>query len=222
MRFLVIEDEPSIRRPLAASLREVGYAVDEAGSAAQARELATSFPYDALMVDVGLPEGPQSGFELVRGLREQGLKMPVLYLTARDAVEDRIEGLDAGGDDYLVKPFHLGEVQARLRALTRRGRAEPQSSLHWRDLKFDWTARAVYKAGERMALTAKEFALIEVLASHPGRVYTREELIDRVWDGRFEAESNVVETYVRNLRRKLGDEVVKTMRGLGYSFPEVE
>ncbi|TSA87155.1 response regulator transcription factor [Deinococcus detaillensis] len=220
MRFLVIEDEPDIRRPLSASLREAGYAVDEAGSAEEAEALARSFPYDALMVDVGLPEGPVSGFDLVRRLRAGGIIAPVLYLTARDAVEDRIEGLDAGGDDYLVKPFHLGEVQARLRALARRSRAEVQSSLVWRDLKFDWTARAVYRKGERMALTAKEFSLIEVLSSHPGRVYTREELIDRVWDGRFDAESNVVETYVRNLRRKLGDDVVKTMRGLGYNFPE--
>ncbi len=222
MRFLVIEDEPDIRRPLSASLREAGYAVDEAGSAGEAQALARSFPYDALMVDVGLPEGPVSGFDLVRGLRAEGIKSPVLYLTARDAVEDRIEGLDAGGDDYLVKPFHLGEVQARLRALARRSRAEVQSTLTWRNLKFDWTARAVYRGGERVALTAKEFALIEVLSSHPGRVYTREELIDRVWDGRFDAESNVVETYVRNLRRKLGDDVVKTLRGLGYSFPEGE
>lgn len=220
MRFLVVEDAPDIRRPLVANLREAGYAVDEAASAAQARELALSFPFDALMVDVGLPEGPLAGFDLVRDLRAGGLSSPVLFLTARDAVEDRITGLDAGGDDYLVKPFHLGEVQARLRALVRRGRAEVQSSRTWRDLRLDWTKRAVTKAGERVALTAKEFALLEILASHPGRVYTREELIDRVWDGRFDAESNVVETYVRNLRRKLGDHVVQTMRGVGYSFPD--
>ncbi|SMB84127.1 response regulator transcription factor [Deinococcus hopiensis] len=222
MRFLVVEDEPEIRRPLAASLREAGYAVDEAGCAEEARELAASFPFDALMVDVGLPEGPRSGFDLVRELREEGIPFPVLFLTARDAVEDRIEGLDTGGDDYLVKPFHLGEVQARLRALVRRGRAEVQSTRVWRDLRLDWTARAVYRSGARVALTAKEFSLLEVLASHPGRVYTREELIDRVWDGRFGAESNVVDTYVRNLRRKLGDDAVRTLRGLGYSFPEGE
>ncbi|GMA14287.1 response regulator transcription factor (plasmid) [Deinococcus metallilatus] len=222
MRFLVVEDEPEIRRPLVASLREAGYAVDEAGSAGEARELAVSFPFDALMVDVGLPEGPLSGFELVQELRAQGRQFPVLFLTARDAVEDRIAGLDSGGDDYLVKPFHLGEVQARLRALVRRGRVEVQSTRVWRDLNLDWTARAVFRAGQRVALTAKEFALLEVLASHPGRVYTREELIDRVWDGRFDAESNVVDTYVRNLRRKLGDDVVRTLRGLGYSFPEGE
>ena len=146
----------------------------------------------------------------------------MLFLTARDTVEDRITGLDAGGDDYLVKPFHLGEVQARLRALVRRGRSEVQSSRVWRDLKLDWTNRAVLRQGERVALTAKEFSLLEVLASHPGRVYTREELIDRVWDGRFDAESNVVDTYVRNLRRKLGDDVVQTLRGVGYSFPAGE
>lgn len=220
MRFLVVEDELDIRRPLVANLREAGYAVDEAGSAAEARELAGSFPFDALMVDVGLPEGPLAGFDLVRELRAAGKTSPVLFLTARDSVTDRITGLDAGGDDYLVKPFHLGEVQARLRALVRRGRAEVQSARTWRDLRLDWTSRAVFRGGERAALTAKEFSLLEVLASHPGRVYTRDELIDRVWDGRFDAESNVVDTYVRNLRRKLGDEVVQTMRGVGYSFPD--
>lgn len=222
MRFLIVEDEPEIRRPLVASLREAGYAVDEAVNAREAHELAVSFPFDALMVDVGLPEGPLAGFELVKALRGEGVRYPVLFLTARDAVEDRIAGLDSGGDDYLVKPFHLGEVQARLRALVRRGRAEVQSTRTWRNLKLDWTGRAVYKSGERVALTAKEFSLLEVVASHPGRVYTREELIDRVWDGRFDAESNVVDTYVRNLRRKLGDDVVQTMRGVGYSFPDGE
>ncbi|GHF47074.1 two-component system response regulator PhoP [Deinococcus metalli] len=222
MRFLVVEDEPEIRRPLVANLREAGYAVDEAASADEARALADNFPFDALMVDVGLPEGAQAGFDLVRELRATGLATPVLFLTARDGVDDRITGLDAGGDDYLVKPFHLGEVQARLRALVRRGRAEVQSARVWRDLRLDWTARTVSRAGTRVALTAKEFSLLEVLASHPGRVYTREELIDRVWDGRFDAESNVVDTYVRNLRRKLGDDVVQTLRGIGYAFPDGE
>ena len=222
MRFLVVEDEPEIRRPLEANLREAGYAVDEAGTADEARALAGSFPFDALMVDVGLPEGAQAGFDLVRDLRAAGLATPVLFLTARDGVDDRITGLDAGGDDYLVKPFHLGEVQARLRALVRRGRAEVQRERTWRDLRLDWTSRAVSRADVRVALTAKEFSLLEVLASHPGRVYTREELIDRVWDGRFDAESNVVDTYVRNLRRKLGDDVVQTTRGIGYAFPDGE
>ncbi|WP_309571667.1 response regulator transcription factor [Deinococcus sp.] len=222
MRFLVVEDELEIRRPLVANLREAGYAVDEAASAEEARALADSFPFDALMVDVGLPEGAQAGFDLVRDLRAAGLATPVLFLTARDGVDDRITGLDAGGDDYLVKPFHLGEVQARLRALVRRGRAEVQSERTWRDLRLDWTARTVSRGGARVALTAKEYSLLEVLASHPGRVYTREELIDRVWDGRFDAESNVVDTYVRNLRRKLGDDVVQTLRGIGYAFPDGE
>ncbi len=220
MRFLVVEDEPTIRRPLVASLREAGYAVDEAACACEARELALTIPFDALMVDVGLPEGPLAGFELVRELRAAGSICPVLFLTARDAVEDRIAGLDAGGDDYLVKPFHLGEVQARLRALVRRGRSEAQSTQVWGELRLDWNARAVFRADVRVALTAKEFSLLEVLASHPGRIYTRDELIDRVWDGRFDAESNVVDTYVRNLRRKLGDPVVQTVRGLGYRFPD--
>ncbi|WP_027482313.1 response regulator transcription factor [Deinococcus pimensis] len=220
MRLLVLEDEPVIRAALAANLRESGYAVDEAPDASTAASLARSFPYDAYVVDVRLPEGDGAGLDFVRDLRENGLLAPALFLTARDAVEDRILGLDAGGDDYLVKPFHVGEVHARLRALLRRGRAEARSTLEWRDLRFDWTSRAVYRAGARVALTAKEFGLIEVLASHPGRVYSRSDLIDRVWDGAFDAESNVVETYVRNVRRKLGDDVIRTQRGLGYHFPE--
>lgn len=220
MRFLLIEDEAPIRAPLAAHLREAGYAVDEAANAREGVGLALASPYDALIVDVRLPEGDAAGFALVRELREGGVRVPVLFLTARDGVEDRITGLDAGGDDYLVKPFHLGEVRARLRALVRRARPEPRVEFTWGELRFDWNARAVYRGGVRVPLTAKEYALIEVLASQPGRVYTKDELIDRVWDGRFGAESNVVETYVRNLRRKLGDDAVRTTRGLGYRFPE--
>ncbi|MBI0446568.1 response regulator transcription factor [Deinococcus sp. DB0503] len=220
MRFLLIEDEAPIRGPLAAHLREAGYAVDEAPNAREGMGLALTSPYQALIVDVRLPEGDGAGFDLVRELRARGLYAPVLFLTARDGVEDRIAGLDVGGDDYLVKPFHLGEVQARLRALVRRSRPEPRVEFIWRDLRFDWNARAVYRGGKRVPFTAKEYALVEVLASHPGRVYSKDELIDRVWDGRFDAESNVVETYVRNVRRKLGDDAIRTTRGLGYSFPE--
>ncbi|MBB5234792.1 response regulator transcription factor [Deinococcus budaensis] len=220
MRFLLVEDEEAIRLPLAANLREAGYAVDAVGDARQAESLVRSFPYQALIVDVRLPEGEDTGFDLVRRLRAGGLTMPVLFLSARDTIGDRIGGLDAGGDDYLVKPFDLGELHARLRALVRRTRAEARTALEWRDLRFDWTGRAVLRAGVRVALTAKEYALIEVLASAPGRIYRKEELIERVWDGAFGAESNVVETYVRNVRRKLGDGVIVTQRGLGYLFPE--
>lgn len=220
MRLLLVEDEEALRQPLAAHLREAGYAVDAAEGAREAEGLAHAFPYQALIVDVRLPEGEEAGFDLVRRLRADGLSTPVLFLSARDGVADRIGGLDAGGDDYLVKPFDLGELQARLRALVRRTRPGAQAALVWRDLRFDWTNRAVYRAGVRVPLTAKEYALIEVLASAPGRVYRKEELIDRVWDGAFGAESNVVETYVRNLRRKLGDAVIVTQRGLGYLFPE--
>lgn len=220
MRFLLVEDEEAIRLPLVANLREAGYAVDGAESAWEAESLARSFPYQALIVDVRLPEGEDAGFHLVQRLRSSGLIMPVLFLSARETTNDRIHGLDSGGDDYLTKPFDLGELHARLRALVRRTRVEVHTVLEWRDLRFDWTGRAVYRAGVRIPLTAKEYALIEVLASAPGRVYRKEELIDRVWDGSFSAESNVVETYVRNVRRKLGDGVIVTQRGLGYLLPE--
>ncbi len=219
MRILVLEDDSAIRLPLAAGLREAGYAVDECDRALEAEGLALMYPFDVLVVDVRLPEGPNAGFELVGRLRTQNLKTPVLFLTARDALEDRIHGLDAGGDDYLVKPFHLGEVLAHVRALLRRNRPDVQTTLELRGLKIDFTARSVLFQGVAAKLSAKEYAVLELLASHPGRIFSRDEISERVWDGSFEAVTNVVDVYVKNVRKKTVDWVIETIRNMGYRFP---
>jgi DNA-binding response OmpR family regulator len=172
-------------------------------------------------MDVRLPEGGNAGFELVSDLRATGFSSPVLFLTARDSLADRVAGLDAGGDDYLVKPFELEEVHARLRALLRRARPTPTNLLEYGDFKLDLQARSVSLEQKSVHLTAKEFGILEVLASSPGRVFSREEIADRVWGADFEAETNVVDVYVKNLRRKLGNWVVETVVGTGYRFPRV-
>ncbi|GGJ87050.1 response regulator [Deinococcus aquiradiocola] len=216
---MVVEDEACVRHTLAASLREAQVAVDEAESAGQARNMAGCYPYDVFVVDVRLPDGPSAGFEFVRWLREQHIHTPVLLLTARDAVEDRIAGLDVGADDYLTKPFSIGEVHARLRALLRRSRQTPAIAFESGRLRVDWNTRTVSVDGQRANLTAKEYGVLELLASHPGRIFTRDEITSRVWDECFSAVTNIVDVYVKNLRRKLGDGTVETVRGLGYRFP---
>lgn len=219
MRLLVLEDDSGIREPLLAYLRESGYAVDAALRASEADALIRLYPYDALIFDVRLPEGPNAGFELVRKLRREGFVQPVLFLSARDSLNDRLEGLDSGGDDYLVKPFHLAEVRSRLRALLRRTQTQKADVLKWHEVRMNWLERRVWRASDEVHLTGKELGLLELLSTHPGRLFSREEIIERVWDAEFDAETNVVDVYVRNLRRKLGDGVVETVRGVGYRFP---
>jgi len=219
MRLLVLEDDAGIREPLLAFLRESGYAVDAALRASEADALIRLYPYDALIFDVRLPEGPNAGFELVRKLRAEGFEQPVLFLSARDSLSDRLEGLDSGADDYLVKPFHLAEVRSRLRALLRRTQTQKADVLEWNEVRMNWLERRVWRASAEVHLTGKELGLLELLSTHPGRLFSREDIIERVWDAEFDAETNVVDVYVRNLRRKLGDGVVETVRGVGYRFP---
>ncbi len=219
MRLLVLEDDAGIREPLLAFLRESGYAVDAAVRASEADALIRLYPYDALIFDVRLPEGPNAGFELVRKLRTEGFEQPVLFLSARDSLSDRLEGLDSGADDYLVKPFHLAEVRSRLRALLRRTQTQKADVLEWNEVRMNWLERRVWRASDEVHLTGKELGLLELLSTHPGRLFSREDIIERVWDAEFDAETNVVDVYVRNLRRKLGDGVVETVRGVGYRFP---
>jgi len=219
MRLLVLEDDAGIREPLLAFLRESGYAVDAAVRASEADALIRLYPYDALIFDVRLPEGQDAGFELVRKLRTEGFEQPVLFLSARDSLSDRLEGLDSGADDYLVKPFHLAEVRSRLRALLRRTQTQKADVLEWNEVRMNWLERRVWRASEEVHLTGKELGLLELLSTHPGRLFSREDIIERVWDAEFDAETNVVDVYVRNLRRKLGDGVVETVRGVGYRFP---
>ena len=216
---MLTEDDTSIRAPLARYLREQGFAVDEAATMEHARELVRLYPYDAMILDVMLEDGRDAGFQLVRQWRGEGIRTPVLFLSAREGLDDRVEGLEVGGDDYLVKPFHLREVEARLAALLRRSPSAPTMQVERGEVTLDWNRRSVLLSGQPVHLTGKELGVIELLSRNPGRLYTREEIIERVWDAEFDAETNVVDVYVRNLRRKLGDGIVETVRGVGYRFP---
>jgi two-component system OmpR family response regulator len=218
MRLLVVEDEVKMAGLLKRALEEEGYAVDVAGSGEEALWLGTENPYDAIVLDLMLPD--VDGFAVCRGLRERGRWTPVLMLTARDAVQDRVAGLDAGADDYLTKPFSLAELLARLRALIRRGATERPSVLRVGDLSLDPAARSVARDGHAIELTSKEYALLEFFMRHPGEVLTRTRLIEHVWDFAYEGDSNVVDVYVRYLRNKVdrpfGRDSIETVRGSGY------
>jgi two-component system OmpR family response regulator len=218
MRLLVVEDEVKMAGLLKRALDEEGYAVDVTGSGEEALWLGTENPYDAIVLDLMLPD--LDGFAVCRGLRERGRWTPVLMLTARDAVRERVAGLDAGADDYLTKPFSLAELLARLRALIRRGAIERPAVLRVGDLRLDPAARSVSRDGHAIELTAKEYALLEFFMRHPGEVLTRTRLIEHVWDFAYEGDSNVVDVYVRYLRNKVdrpfGRDSIETVRGSGY------
>jgi two-component system response regulator QseB len=216
MRLLLVEDDPLLGDGLTSGLRELGFAVDWLRSAAEADRAARDAPYDAVVLDLGLPD--QDGLVLLAGWRREGRAVPVLILTARDAVEDRVAGLDAGADDYLVKPFALSEVAARLRALLRRsrGKAEPV----WRHgaLEYDAAARTVRWRGQPVDLTSRELALLELLLAHPNRVLSRAYIQEKLYDWNEAIESNALEVYVHHLRRKIDPGIVRTVRGLGYAL----
>lgn len=218
MRILLVEDDARLRRVLAQGLREVAHAVDEAQSIAEALGLVHIESHEVLIVDVNLPDG--SGFDLTRRLRAEGVRTPILHLTARDSVEDRVTGLDAGADDYLVKPFALDELLARLRALARRpGEALP-TRFEVADLSVDPASRVVTVHGQALDLTTTEYALLEVMARHADEVLTRERISDRVWDENYDPLSNIIDVYVARLRRKLAaadaNARIQTVRGVGY------
>jgi two-component system OmpR family response regulator len=218
MRLLIAEDDAKLARSLARGLRAEGYAVDVVSSGDEALLNARVYDYDAIVLDVMLPG--QDGLAVCRTLRQHDRWAPVLVLTARDGVADRIRGLDSGADDYLVKPFDFGELLARIRALLRRGQPERPALLVVRDLEVDPATRSVTRAGRRVALSAREFALLEYLARHAGRVVGRSELLDHVWDCNYRGSGNVVDVYVGYLRRKLerpfGRQLIRTERGAGY------
>jgi two-component system, OmpR family, response regulator len=222
MRVLVVEDEVKMAGLLKRGLEEEGYAVDAAPDGQQALWLATENPYDAVVLDVMLPD--LDGFEVCRKLREAGRWSPVLMLTARDGVPDRVAGLDAGADDYLTKPFSFAELLARLRALVRRGTQERPPVLQVGDLSVDPATRRVARGDVPVELTAKEFALLEYLVRHPGEVLSRTRLIEHVWDFAYDGDSNVVDVYVRYLREKVdrpfGKDSIETVRGAGYRLRE--
>jgi two-component system, OmpR family, response regulator len=222
MRVLVVEDEIKMAGLLRRGLAEEGLAVDVSGSGEDALVRAAATEYDAIVLDVMLPG--ISGFETCRRLREKGTWSPVLMLTARDSIEDRIAGLDGGADDYLTKPFSLGELSARLRALVRRQLNERPTVLEVGDIELDPARHKVARGGTEIELSAKEFSLLETFMRSPGRVLTRFQLLEHAWDYSYEHRSNVVDVYVRYLREKLdrpfGVESIETVRGTGYRLRE--
>jgi two-component system, OmpR family, response regulator len=214
MRVLVVEDEAKLAGLLIRGLRRQGMGADVAYDGEQAVVLATATTYDVILLDVMLPG--VDGFEVCRRLRAQSVWSPTLMLTARDAVEDRVCGLDSGADDYLAKPFSFDELFARIRALTRRGAPRRPTILEVGELRLDPAGHRVWRRGAEVSLTAREFALLEVFMHHPGEVLSRFELLEHVWDGTYENRSNVIEVYVGYLREKLDRDTIETVRGAGY------
>lgn len=217
-RLLIVEDSEKMSSLLRRGLEEEGYAVDVATSGEDAVWMAREYPMDAILLDVMLPD--LDGFEVCRQIRSAGNWAPVLMLTARDAVHDRVGGLDAGADDYLTKPFAFTELTARIRALLRRGPAERPAVLRVEDLSLDPATRVVTRAEQTVDLTAREFALLEYFMRHPGEVLSRMQLIEHVWDFAYDGGSNIVDVYVKYLREKIdrpfGLTSLETVRGAGY------
>jgi two-component system OmpR family response regulator len=214
VRILVVEDERKLADLLARGLREEGHAADVATEGEQALWMAQAAPFDAIVLDVMLPG--IDGFEVCRRLRASDVWAPVLMLTARDAVEDRVTGLDAGADDYLMKPFAFDELLARLRALTRGAPTERPTMVEVGDLRLDPAAHRAWRAEVELDLSAKEFALLELFMRNPGLVLSRDQLLDGAWDMSFERRSNIIDVYVRYLRGKIGRASIETVRGRGY------
>ncbi len=218
VRVLVVEDETKLGNLLSRGLREEGYSADLAARGEEALWMAKAVEYDAILLDVMLPG--LDGFDVCRRLRADGVWSPVLMLTARDAVDDRVAGLDAGADDYLAKPFSFEELLARLRALTRRAPIERPAVLAAGDLRLDPAAHRAWRGDVELDLSAKEFALLELFMRRPGSVLSRGQLLEGAWDMAFESRSNVVDVYVRYLREKIdrpfGCESIETVRGVGY------
>ncbi len=219
MRLLLVEDDPLIGDGLQAGLSQLGYTVDWLKDGPSAAMALASDSFDLVVLDLGLPG--RDGMSVLDEFRRSGGTSPVLILTARDAVEDRIAGLDAGADDYLVKPFSLDELAARLRAIGRRqgGRASPE--LVHGEISLDPATRKVTRAGEAVELTAREFAILELLLSRPGEAFSRDRLEEALYGWDEGVESNALEVYIHHLRKKLGKELIRTLRGVGYMIPRL-
>jgi two-component system OmpR family response regulator len=218
MRVLVVEDEPHMADVVRRGLTEHGFAVDVAETGVDGAWRATENDYDTIVLDIMLPD--IDGFAVLEQLRAADCWAPVLMLTARDAVTDRVRGLDGGADDYLTKPFAFDELLARLRALSRRAPDPRPTILSVGDLTLDPATRIVRRGGRPIALTAKEYAVLEYLMRRPGQVHSRTDLIEHVWDVSFDADSNVVDVYIGYLRRKVGRNSIETVRGMGYRMNE--
>jgi two-component system copper resistance phosphate regulon response regulator CusR len=222
MRLLLVEDEQKVSELVARALRAESYAVDIAEDGLRGWELAQSYEYDLIILDLMLPQLP--GEELLRRIRRTNQRVPILVLTARGATADKVHNVEAGADDYLTKPFAFAELIMRVKALLRRGPITRSSVLRVGDLEVDRFTQQVRRAGRRIELTPKEYALLEYLAANPGRVFSRTMIIEHVWDQSFEGLTNIVDVYVRHLRSKVDDpfpvKLIRTVRGVGYGLAE--
>ena len=218
MKILIVEDEPKTGNYLKQGLTEAGFVADLVGDGVDGAHLALTDDYDLVVLDVMLPG--LDGWGVLKAIRRAGKEMPVLFLTARDHVDDRVKGLELGADDYLVKPFAFSELLARVRTLLRRGKAKEPELLRAADLELDLLRRRVTRAGKRIDLTAKEFLLLELLLRRQGEVLPRSLIASQVWDMNFDSDTNVIEVAVRRLRSKVDDEfepkLIRTVRGMGY------
>ncbi|HBO84732.1 MAG: DNA-binding response regulator [Deltaproteobacteria bacterium GWC2_42_11] len=221
MRILVVEDERKVANFIKSGLTEEGYAVDAAGDGIEGEYLAITNDYDVIVLDIMLPK--KNGIDVLKTIRGKGVTAPVLLLTALDAVENRVQGLDSGADDYLVKPFSYDEFLARVRALLRR-KEHKLTTLNFADLKLDRATRKAYRGDREIELTAKEYALLEYLLRNPNRVVTRNMIVEHIWNYDFDSGTNVVDVYINHLRNKVDkdfpDKLIHTIRGMGYVLKE--
>ncbi len=222
MRVLVVEDDPDLNRQLRAALTDAGYAVDTALDGEEGHFLGSTEPYDAVVLDIGLPK--MDGLRVLEDWRRGGRRFPVLLLTARDRWSDKVQGFDSGADDYVPKPFHMEEILARLRALVRRAAGHTMSELACGAVRLDTRTGRVSVDGNPVKLTSHEYRLLSYLMHHQGRVVSRTELVEHLYDQDFDRDSNTVEVFVGRIRKKLGVDLIQTVRGLGYVAmpPEVK
>lgn len=218
MRILVVEDEPTLQRQLKSALEAGGYAVDAASDGEDGHFLGSTESYDAIVLDLGLPK--MDGLKVLEAWRREGRTMPVLVLTARDSWSDKVAGLDAGADDYLAKPFQIEELQARLRALIRRTSGHASSEIEVGPMVLDTRSSRVTVDGDVVRLTAQEYKLLAYLVHHKGKVISRTELTEHIYDQDFDRDSNTIEVFVTRIRKKLGVDLIRTVRGLGYCLEE--
>lgn len=220
MRILVVEDYPSLLETISKRLSSLSYSVDTARDGIEALDYILLTNYDLIILDIMLPR--MDGFTLIRILREKGISTPILCLTAKDSIEDKVTGLDLGADDYIVKPFSFDELSARVRALLRRQAITTTPILKVKDLVMDINNRKVFRNGKEIELTSKEFALLEYLIKNKGKILTRSQIAEHIWNYDFEGTSNIVDVYIRYLRRKIDDDfnekLIHTVRGIGYTL----
>ncbi|KZL06090.1 response regulator transcription factor [Pseudovibrio ascidiaceicola] len=218
MRMLIVEDDRDLNRQLSEALEDAGYVVDKAYDGEEGHFLGDTEPYDAVILDLGLPQ--MDGLSVLERWRRDGHSMPVLILTARDRWSDKVAGIDAGADDYVAKPFHMEEVLARVRALVRRAAGLASNEISIGDIVLDTKAGKVTKNGMSVKLTSHEFRLLSYLMHHKGRVISRTELVEHLYDQDFDRDSNTIEVFVGRLRKKFGSSLIETVRGLGYRLQE--